>query len=428
MHELGNKEHSGLDWLVQLRWCACLAHVAAALFASWGLGIHLPLLPSALTISALMISNLALGKAISLERVQSNSMVGFILIFDAILFSILLHYAGGHTNPFSAYLLVQVTLAAILLGTGWTWSVAIVCCVCFGMLFIIPNPNLHHSGSNHADSFALHLQGMWMAFLLSCVIIGYFLNRISRELRDKNQALQEMERIKLNQERLSSLATLSAGAAHELSTPLSTIALVASELERQIQAGIYRSSDTQSMLEDSKLIAAEVKRCKSIINRMGAKGGDLAGEIPEEVTLDDLLGRVRSGLSAERSARLVTESSPEKTILPAVGVVQSLIAIVNNAFDASSTDQTVKLRAMYSGESTLFTVTDSGSGMDSATATRIAEPFFSTKPPGAGMGLGLFLVNLFSERVGASFDIVTEKSVGTTVTLSIPKLSLVRAA
>ena len=278
-----------LQWLTQLRWCAVIGQLITIGFAEIFFDSKLNLVPLCSVIATLIISNIALTFAVQGDRTLTKRVVGATLLFDTILLTLLLYWSGGHMNPFSVFFLVHVTLAALVLGATWTWITALFCTLCFGLLFLIKIPGSEHQHAG--DHFSNHLQGMWLAFTLACITVSYFLTRISKELQEKNEALKNLEIIQLNQERLSALATLSGGAAHELATPLATISIAASELARSIQINENENSNKQStmLLNDANLISSEVKRCRAIIDKMGAQGGDLTAELPAECSIAELI-------------------------------------------------------------------------------------------------------------------------------------------
>jgi two-component system sensor histidine kinase RegB len=126
---------------------------------------------------------------------------------------------------------------------------------------------------------------MWIAFATAAVLISYFIAKVSEEARQKEQELLLMQKQLARNERLASLVTLSAGAAHEIATPLSTIAISAKEIER------YAKDSDPRLIDDARLIRSEVERCRLILERMGTQGADPLGEAPSPVDLQDLLAR-----------------------------------------------------------------------------------------------------------------------------------------
>ena len=259
---------------------------------------------------------------------------------------------------------------------------------------------------------------MWIAFILAAGLITFFTGKVSDELRHReHEVLRLQEQVSKN-ERLASLATLAAGSAHELGTPLGTIAIVSRELER------YAASmfDGGEIREDAKLIRSEVERCRLILQRMSAEGAEPVGEAPRAILLADLIQEAVQQFAGTERALIRTEISDEKfvAILPVQATIQSLGALIKNALDATAANEKIVVRAERQAALVVFSISDRGQGMPEAVLRRIAEPFFTTKEPGKGMGLGTFLVRTFAERLGGSLSFESNSGKGTTATLNLP--------
>jgi two-component system sensor histidine kinase RegB len=239
-------------------------------------------------------------------------------------------------------------------------------------------------------------------------------------------ALQE---VAAKAEKLASLSTLAAGAAHELGTPLATIAVVAKELERASErAGGDVKLDPKSIADDARLLRAEAERCRTILAQMGAHAGENQGEAPRTVSANRIAADVVAALDETRSKRVAIESSNEALMVmaPPRALVQVLLNVVRNGLDASDEAPTprrhvrLELGPSAAGDFVDFKVTDEGSGIPPELVVRLGEPFLTTKAPGRGLGLGLFLVRAFVERTGGRLDIASRVGEGTKVTLSVP--------
>jgi two-component system sensor histidine kinase RegB len=169
------------------------------------------------------------------------------------------------------------------------------------------------------------------------------------------------------------------------------------------------------------MIRAEVDRCASILRAMSTQGPEFAGESPSRIKVralfEDLL------LSLPSAGRDVVDASVAEELevfLPAETTRQVLAALVNNALDASASGQPVELSACSKGERLSFTVRDRGQGMTAETLAHLGEPFFTTKEPGHGMGLGTFLARVFAENLHGSLEFESAAGEGTTATLELP--------
>lgn len=401
----------GLVWLSRLRWIVVGGGTAAVLVAR-ALEAALPAAPMLAVLGAILASNVALGR----RATSANaSILGATLIFDTLALTALLALSGGPSNPFSILFMVQITVAAVLLSRRWTWLVVGLSVACFGALFVVHKPLPAMSHGHHHGGFDLHLYGMFGAFALAAAAIAHVVTRIAEALRSREAELDLARRLAERNQRMAALTTLAGGAAHELGSPLATIAVAARELERAVR-------DDAPLADDVRLIRDEVGRCRRILDRMHNRATEEGGEAIESVTVATLVDALTESLSAPRAARLRCQiDAPSQALrVPKEAFVQALVNLVDNAFDASSPDATVDLAASLEGTSVRFSVTDRGSGMPEDVAARAIEPFFTTKAAGHGMGLGLFLAQNVVDRVGGALRLESQPGVGTSARLEVP--------
>jgi len=308
----------------------------------------------------------------------------------------------------------------------WTWALGILSTVSFGMLFWISRdvPAFHEHAQSGEPS--LHLFGMWIAFATAALLISFFVGKLSTESRQKELELRLMEKRLARNDRLASLVTLSAGAAHEIATPLATIAVTAKEMEREAGANLRNTR----IEEDAQLIRAQVERCRLILERMGAQGADPFGEAPRTIDLHDLLSQVRQRFGPEQARMQVSvqQAAMPTCVLPVRAAVEALSALAKNALDASPDGAPVLLQAVESNaERVRFVIRDEGIGMTSEVLERVAEPFFTTKTAGQGMGLGAFLAHLFAQTLGGQLSFESEPGCGCSAILELPNMKHVRS-
>ncbi|WP_426757251.1 ATP-binding protein [Myxococcus sp. Y35] len=406
-----------LGWLVRLRWHAAAGQAVTVAFAVRGLELELPVAPLLALVATTALSNVFL--ALWLRRAPSirPGLLGAVLAFDTVLLTGLLALSGGPSNPFGMLYLVHVTLAAIVLGPHWTALIALLSVVGSASLFAVHvplPPSVNVPGAHGLGS--LHVVGMWVAFTLTALIIAFVVARVAAALRDRQAALARTQRLAARAEKLASLSTLAAGAAHELGTPLGTIAIAANELDALIL------EEPQEALEDARLIRDEVERCRDILERMSARAGQTLGEVPEQTTPGAVLARLREQLGAAEQARLQLEPGPDVPFwCPVRGLVQVLMNLVRNGLHASeATQASVLVSAHREADRLRFVVEDQGTGIPRALMARLGEPFFTTKPAGQGMGLGLFLTQTYAELCGGRLELSSEEGHGTRVTLELP--------
>ena len=406
-----------LPWIVRLRYGMILGEVALVLLVSVALNVRVPFFPPAFVVVLQLCTNYWLGR--NRDRLSENAerAVGPLLLLDAVCLTLILAMTGGATNPFSLLYLVHITFSAVILHRAWTWALGVVSAISFGLLFWISKPVPAFQTHAATEAVSLHLMGMWVAFTTAALLISYFIGKVSQEAREKEQELLEMQKRLARNERLASLVTLSAGAAHEIATPLATIAVSAREIERG--AGLLAD---RSLEDDARLIRSEVERCRLILERMGAQGGDPIGEAPSAVDLQELLRRTKERFPNHQT-RIDVEvlaSNSATCIIPARAAVEALGALVKNALDASPNGERVVLNAQLTNDGLRFVIRDHGTGMTREVIERVAEPFFTTKPPGQGMGLGAFLAHLFAQRLGGSLSFESVQGAGCTAILQLP--------
>ena len=343
--------------------------------------------------------------------------------FDTLQLTALLHVTGGASNPFSVFYLVQITAAASLLGSAWTWSLAALAVSCYAALFFLPTPPGDAEAEHMAQMMAGHLRAMWVALTLAAALSAYFVTRLTAGLARRDREIADMRERAARRDRLSAVTTLAAGAAHELATPLTTVAIVASELQRSIAA---LPPDTRRRLDDDvRLIREEVVRCREILDSIGLGSGSASGEMPARFTAAELLAETRGRLKPADTARVTVTGAGDIPVLflPRRALARALLSLLQNALDAAPGDSEVRVQVEApdeAGSMLAFTVCDAGPGMPADVLARAGEPFFTTKPPGQGLGLGLFLARSLAEQLGGRLTIDSLPSRGTTVQMVLP--------
>jgi two-component system sensor histidine kinase RegB len=412
-----------LPWLLRVRWWLVGGQAAVIVIASLGLRIDLPV-----TILAPLVVVAALSNAVAPtigRRVPAGHLGGSLLLLDVLLLTGLLSVTGGPLNPFSMQFLVYITLAAVVLGAQWTWTITVASALGFGSLFFLPVNE--HTAIAHAFTGQLggHLQGMWWAFVTAAMLTAVFVVRLSREIDARDQALEVARDRAARTERLASLTTLAAGAAHELSTPLSTIAVAAGELERTLSALPSTSND---VLEDVRLIQQQLGRARGILDRLGSRAGDPTGEMPTGVSVADLLDAAMQQISRSDHTRVTVSGVPVFIVAPVTSLTQCLAGLIRNGLEApegpSGTRPSVFVSSQVeqagAGEWAVITVRDDGQGIPSDQLPHVGEPFFTTKAPGKGMGLGVFLARLLATELGGTLTLTSREGAGTAVTMRLP--------
>jgi len=394
--------------------------LATILGVRWGLGMDLPLRPL-LSIVALEAASNVLAAALGRRRPARQAWMAGVMACDVVMCTGLLFFTGGPANPFSFLYLVQIALAATTLTGAWTWALTALALGCSAVLFLWHRP-LPVSHELYMD---LHLRGMWVAFGVAASFIVYFLLRIRRALALREAELAASRRLAARQERLASLATLAAGAAHELSTPLGTIAVVMTELQRRASA---LGADAEAM-DDLRLVRGQVERCRTILERMSTDAGETVGEGPVATPLGALIEGALADLPAAMPVQRSADAGADgwRVRVPPRAFGQALRGLIKNAQEASPPGTPVSVAVRDDGGTVAVEVSDRGPGIPAAVLERVGEPFFTTKPTGKGMGLGVFLARTTLERLGGNLRISSSPA-GTRALILLPAAVVERAA
>jgi two-component system sensor histidine kinase RegB len=351
------------------------------------------------------------------ERRMPPRMLAASLALDLLGIFVVLAASGGAANPWSALFLVHIALAAAILPRGTTIALSAVAASLFLLLFAVPSgaccPNHPSNGA-----FSTHLYGMWFAFALSAAIIAMFVTRVKSALEARGREISRLRREAENNARFRALATLAAGTAHELNTPLGTIAVLAYELADQ--------PDIRSVKKNADAIGTQVERCRDVITKLQAGAVKQAPIEPAEVEIT-----VRTAVAAWRAAHpdafVDTNAINMKNVRVALGAAEveaAVGALLDNAWFASRAAEakeplTVQIDQDEKGP--FFAVEDAGVGIPNDLRHRLGEPFVTTKEPGEGMGLGLWLVRRMVEDAGGKLEIAPGANQGTRVVVRLPE-------
>src|SRR5918995_1286954 len=257
-----------LDTLVRLRWLAVIGQSAAVAGVHFGLGFPLPLVPCLAVIAAAAALNLALRLRYPASYRLGEDAATLLLGFDILQLAALLYLTGGLQNPFAMLFLAPVLISATALPPERTLALGCLAVGSASLLALAHKP-LPWAGQAIELPF-LYVSGIWAAILLGVAFTGVYAWRVAEEARQLAQALAATELVLAREQHLSQLDGLAAAAAHELGTPLATIALVARELER---AGPRDGA----MVEDLKLLREQVERCRGILAKLTSLDQDQPG-------------------------------------------------------------------------------------------------------------------------------------------------------
>jgi two-component system sensor histidine kinase RegB len=257
--------------------------------------------------------------------------------------------------------------------------------------------------------------------MVAAGFISIFSLRMSHSLRRRDAELARAREAAEASERLAALGTLAAGTAHELNTPLATIAILAGEMAAQLDG---------ERREEAEEIRRQVRRCKEIITGMLAPRGDAAREEPKEFEVAPVLAatvdRWQQGRPGPRPrVDIQPQAARARARLPVRAFEQAIANLLDNAAEATEgrNARDVRIALTRRGDQLRIEVADNGIGVPEELLRRIGEPFFTTKEPGRGTGLGLYLARHVVERQGGGMTVESEEGRGTQVTLTVPEAS-----
>ena len=451
IHVFAEPHVSTAIWLTQLRWVAVAGQLLVIGYVWFALFVPLPIIELLLLVTGTVISNLILwlwarrldrqtdtpttigasevsdGIGFSDDTIGSRA-IGMLIGIDVLTLTALLYFSGGAANPFIFFYFANIAIAGMILPRTWAWCISVASIL--GGLFLL---NRAYSLEVFASSPLAH-EAAWgvtkyaflVAFSTCCCVITYFVSMLAMELRQREVQLAVVEKERERSQRLEALATLAAGAGHELASPLSTIAVVAKELSRNLE----KTDSTPSIRRDVELIREELNRCKEILHRMKSGAGEAAAENLHPISLGEILRETVQAMREPQRVNIEMSNAVSDSlgILPKQALSQALRNLLQNGLDASKPFQAVTLHVVVDKQRSLkksveiwrLTITDEGSGMTEEVQRRIGEPFFTTKEVGQGMGLGVFLTRNVIRGLGGEITFTSSPEGGTICRVSLP--------
>ncbi len=408
-----------MQQLIQLRWMATYGQLVTITVVHFGFGIRLPL-DAMLTLLALLLAfNLASQLRWRKHRNVRNAELFIALLVDVGMLTGQLYLSGGAANPFVFLYLLQVTLAAVLLKPWSTWTMVGITALCFAGLAVFGQP-LALPPDHNRGLASPYIQGMLICFALNAALLVIFITRIGRNLRERDAHLADLRQRAAEEEHIVRMGLLASGAAHELGTPLATLAVILGDWCRMP----FFTSDPELHQEVSEM-QAQVQRCKSIVSGILLSAGEARGESSVETTLCKFMDELAHEW---RGTRPVVHFSYENQIshdLPMVSdsaLKQMICNVLDNALEASP--RWTRLTVRRSGDTLQLTVTDQGPGFAPAMLSHIGKPYQSSKGR-PGSGLGLFLVVNVARTLGGTVQAQNRTEGGAEVTLRLPLEAIV---
>ncbi|HWK53652.1 MAG TPA: ATP-binding protein [Hyphomicrobiales bacterium] len=343
------------------------------------------------------------------------------LLIDVLGLSLLLYFTGGASNPFVSYLLVPVTIAAATLTWRYTLGLSLCALACYSLLLFFYKPlpvlmpdegsGVHLHTTSPLEPLNLHVIGMWFNFLVSAALISYFVLRMASDNQRQERRLRQYREDTLRNEQILAVATMAAGTAHELGTPLGSMAVLLKELEHQHQ-------QDELLCQDLQLLQQQVARCRTSLRSLAQKA-DFKNLETERLSLREFLLRLQNQwqlLRPEVSCTLHWQEGEAPRIQADTTLQQALVNMLNNAADSSPDG--LELRVQWNAAHWTLLIRDFGPGISRELAATLGSHFVTTKAQ--GMGVGLVLSQATINRLGGTVNLYPQDTGGTLTEITLP--------
>ncbi|MFL5043250.1 MAG: ActS/PrrB/RegB family redox-sensitive histidine kinase [Xanthobacteraceae bacterium] len=403
LHQLRHPQRNvRLDTLTRLRWLAVAGQTAAVLVVNYVLDFDVPLAACAAVIAMSAWLNVALRLRFRVNQRLEPDRAAWLLAFDIAQLGGLLFLTGGLENPFSFMILAPVLIAATALPPRMTLLLGVFATLCATVLVFVHYP-LPWASDEPMVFPPLYIMGLWISILVAIGFIGVYAWLIAEEARLLADAFTATELVLAREQHLSQLDGLAAAAAHELATPLSTIAVVAKELERALP------SDSPHA-EDVRLLREQTQRCRDILAKLAELSAD-TGQPFDRMKVSGLMEEViapHRNFGVEIDVVLPPDRAGEPVGTRNPGILYGLGNLVENAVDFAKGRVEVAVR--WTAKQVAITIADDGPGFSPEVMDRIGEPYVTTRGVKStstdtdpiGLGLGFFIAKTLLERSGAT--------------------------
>jgi two-component system sensor histidine kinase RegB len=399
-------------YLLLLRGVVMVGQLAALLTIDRAFGVRVPWAPVGITL--FLLGALTLHSAYRLGGLTQISAREFLgqLLADVVALSLLVFFTGGSLNPFISLFLLPIIFAAAALPSLHTAIVGGAAAAAYTTLMFVREPVDHHHAA--VQGFDLHLWGMWYGFLLSAACVAAFVARIAGALRERDAALAEAREQALRSERVIALGTLAAGTAHELGTPLATMAILAQDLATDL-------ANQPTLHAAVTVLQGQLDRCKATLSQLAMDAGQTPAQEGFRCTPRHFIEQLREefetlnpGVNLHLAEAL---DGPDFFIVPDRTLRQALLNILNNAAQASPA--VVELVAHWNEEQLSLEIRDEGPGITRELRNHLGRaPVPSDKE--SGLGLGLYLAVTTLQRQGGVVEFRPRDTGGTQVMVKLP--------
>jgi two-component system sensor histidine kinase RegB len=401
--------------LIQLRWIAVAGQVLAILVAHFALRVALPLLPMLAVAAALAAANLLFTLGLRRARIAGAEFL-LALLIDMAALTAQLYLSGGADNPFVSLYLLQVVLGAILLPPALVAPLVAACCVAYAWL------SVRHLPLRVPDTLSsalpdLLLIGQVASFVMVAGLLVLFITRVSRNLRARDAYVAELAQRAAEEDGIVRMGLFASGAAHELSTPLSTLSVLVADWQRDRR--IAADDGLRGELAEAR---AEIERCKQIVSNILHSAGEARGEAMGSTDVAELLAGIAADWREAHPASSLAyadEGLQGARVAAEPALRQAIWSLLENAADVSP--GAVSLSAERDRREVAICVRDEGPGFREDQLAKVGKLYQSTKGP--GHGLGLFLAVNVARRLGGRLAAANVQPRGAEVRMVLPLVS-----
>lgn len=372
--------------------------------------IELPWWPLLTIMTVLMVVNGIVIYRLSLPWLVGEKEFFANVLLDIIFLTLIIYYTGGSTNPLVSYYLMPLIISAAVLHPGYTWLIAFLTIALYALLLYWFEPFPLFGVAGPHGGMGPHFLGMWVNFGFSALLIAWFVVRMAQTLRESEQAIARNRETTMRNEQIISVANIAAGAAHELRTPLATMAVLVGEMH----------NDHPELSDDTSLLQQQIDRCDAILRELVCTATE-ASQISVGTLGSFFAGVLEKWWLTRPEVRLET-NVPDAALGLQIRYDQSLqhalINFLNNAADVSPDYVAFRASTSADGGDVIFTIEDHGPGIPLEVVEHLGKSHITGKS--GGLGLGVLLSQASIERLGGKVDMLAGPRGGTQLEVSIP--------
>ncbi|CAH0992630.1 Sensor histidine kinase RegB [Sinobacterium norvegicum] len=344
------------------------------------------------------------------------------IIVDIASLSALLYLSGGATNPLVSYYLIPISIAAATMNKKQSWVITASSISLYTLLLnfyqpleiLAPEQHSGHHGNTNDSLINLHLIGMWLTFVLSALLINTFIIQMAAAIRRREHDLNRLREEDLQQQQVMAVASLAAGTAHELGTPLNTMMLLIDE--------VHDNPDLPTECrQDLHTIDGQLQRCQQILKKLTHQAEHYRQEEFKRKRIDEYLRELLNHwiiIRPEASFKLTITSDYIATLKIGATMEQAIINLLNNAADACPEKIDISLHCLAAEKTVTITIDDHGDGIDQKIAAQAGQAFITSKGD-SGLGLGLYLSHSTLNRYGGKVQLRSRPEGGTRTIITL---------